>query len=387
MIKVGFVASLSKEWMGGVNYFKNLLYAIHMEKDDALHPIVFLGYKADPKIKQMLSCYAEIVEHPMFDKKSIQWYASKIINKVFKVNWMLEHLLKKHGVQVLSHSDSFNLKTIKTINWIPDFQHIHLPELFSEQELAGRDKTYTKIIEQSDIVVVSSYDALDDLYTFYSKKANNARVLQFVSQVDSVYSILTGQDKVNLLNKYRLPETFYYIPNQFWQHKNHKVVFEAVKKLKDRGIDINIVCTGYLDDYRNSQHINELKQFILSNQLNDRIFLLGLVEYSDVFSLIKFSKAVINPSLFEGWSSTVEECKSVYKPMILSDLDVHKEQYPNALFFNRYNSDELADLLGHYSNVDFDKSKIDIESLEDRTTKFANTYNQIVIDCLHSNKL
>ena len=28
MIKVGFVGAVSKEWMGGLNYFKNLLFAI-----------------------------------------------------------------------------------------------------------------------------------------------------------------------------------------------------------------------------------------------------------------------------------------------------------------------------------------------------------------------
>ena len=80
--------------------------------------------------------------------------------------------------------------------------------------------------------------------------------------------------------------------------------------------------------------------------------MVGLVSYKDVFSLIKFSKAVINPSLFEGWSSTVEECKSVGKNMIISDLNVHKEQYPNATFFVKNNTYSLKQILKNYKNID-----------------------------------
>ncbi len=38
------------------------------------------------------------------------------------------------------------------------------------------------------------------------------------------------------------------------------------------------------------------------------------------------STALINPSQFEGWSTTVEEAKSLGVKMLLSDLEVHKEQ-------------------------------------------------------------
>ena len=90
--------------------------------------------------------------------------------------------------------------------------------------------------------------------------------------------------------------------------------------------------------------------------------------------MIKFSKAVINPSLFEGWSSTVEECKSVEKNMILSDLDVHKEQYPNATFFERNSVESLKNILKNYKKENIDSN---IESLEIRTKKFADTYVSI----------
>ena len=38
------------------------------------------------------------------------------------------------------------------------------------------------------------------------------------------------------------------------------------------------------------------------------------------------SVALLNPSHFEGWSTTVEEARALGVPMLLSDLDVHLEQ-------------------------------------------------------------
>jgi glycosyltransferase involved in cell wall biosynthesis len=51
----------------------------------------------------------------------------------------------------------------------------------------------------------------------------------------------------------------------------------------------------------------------------------------------------LQPSLFEGWSTTVEEAKSLGKKLLLSDIAVHREQNPpESVFFDPKNSEELA---------------------------------------------
>ena len=202
--------------------------------------------------------------------------------------------------------------------------------------------------------------------------------MQFVSQPNSRYFELDEHDKSLLLQKYEIKDDFFYIPNQFWKHKNHMMIFEAINELKKDGVEINIVCTGYLGDYRNKTYIDDIRRIVKLNNLEDNIKLLGLVDYEDVFALIKFSKAVINPSLFEGWSSTVEECKSVGKNMILSDLDVHKEQYPNAVFFKRDSIKSLKEVLKSYKI----ENESNVEPLEARTKKFANIYSSICKEAL-----
>ena len=382
MIKVGFIGSVSKEWMGGLNYFKNLLFAINSIEEKELEVFVFVGKKIDIKTKRMFQEYATVIEDSIFDRKSIKWFLGKIEQKIFKTNILLENILKKHNIQILSHAAVTKLKTIKTINWIPDFQHIHLPQMFSEKEIQNRNNNFLKLIRDSDLIVLSSFDALKDMKKFAPNDEDKARVLQFVSQPNSRYFELDEHDKSLLLQKYEIKDDFFYIPNQFWKHKNHMMIFEAINELKKDGVEINIVCTGYLGDYRNKTYIDDIRKVIKLNNLKDNIKLLGLVDYEDVFALIKFSKAVINPSLFEGWSSTVEECKSVGKNMILSDLDVHKEQYPNAVFFKRDSIESLKEVLKFYKI----ENKSNVEPLEARTKKFANIYVSVCKEVLKMNE-
>ena len=52
-----------------------------------------------------------------------------------------------------------------------------------------------------------------------------------------------------------------------------------------------------------------------------------------IINLIFHCDILINPSLFEGWSTTVEEAKLFDKKMILSDIKVHNDQaVKNTLF-------------------------------------------------------
>jgi len=382
MIRVGFIGAVSTDWMGGLNYYKNLLYALAKRDDKSISPVVFVGKQTDSNIKEMFSEYAEVIEHSMFDKKSLLWYVWKIGYKYFKTSYLVNRICVEHNIDILSHSGMVGLKNVKTINWIPDFQHIHLPEMFSSEEIEKRDANFLTMIKDSDRVIVSSYDALKDLNTINNNYGHKVNVLQFVSQPNNAYFTLNDIDKKKLIEKYTLPEDFYYIPNQFWKHKNHMLVLEAIKYLKDKDIWVNIVFTGHMEDYRNKTHMDKIREYIVLNHLEDRVMLLGLIDYEDVFSLMKFSKAVINPSLFEGWSSTVEECKSIGKNMILSDLNVHVEQCPEAQFFDRSSYVSLANALQNYSFVD-EKKEINIK---ERTENFASNYIAIVKEVINDNR-
>ncbi len=92
--------------------------------------------------------------------------------------------------------------------------------------------------------------------------------------------------------------------------------------------------------------LNKLFTFISQHDLRDRIAVLGLIPREDQLQLMRRCVAVVQPSLFEGWSTVVEDARSLGKPIVLSDLAVHQEQAPpDGLLFDRTSSVSLTESL------------------------------------------
>lgn len=385
MIRVAFTIVGSKDWMGGVTYLKNLLYAISTLKHREIEPVLVVGGKRDDGILDMLGRHAEVLRTAIYDRKTLPWLVHGVSHVAKGNSRPFNRLMEKNGIEVVSHSFIWGRGLpYKTINWIPDFQHLHLPGMFSAKEVRKRNRQLSDMVEKSDTIVLSSYNALGDYKGFAPGHISKARVLQFVSQPDSaVYAAGARED---IERKYAFSGRFFYLPNQFWRHKNHKVVFEAVRILKEKGRDVLLLCTGYMKDTRGKECVDELVNFMRSHGLENNIRLLGMVDYGDVLYLMRNCLSVINPSLFEGWSSTVEEAKSIGKSVVLSGIDVHREQAPpGGLYFDPGDPEELAGILwerwnGGSSGMDIELEKNAAANLSDRTRLFAEGLQRIVLE-------
>ena len=129
-------------------------------------------------------------------------------------------------------------------------------------------------------------------------------------------------------------------------HKNHLFLFKAFKIAKEKGLDMQLVCSGKLSDYRNKEYGQKLLSYIKDERLDKDILLLGFVERTEQLCLMKNSYAIVQPSLFEGWSTVVEDAKSLNKFIFLSNLNVHLEQNPqNVAYFDPRDEDDLVNKL------------------------------------------
>ena len=146
--------------------------------------------------------------------------------------------------------------------------------------------------------------------------------------------------------KYHLPDRYFLISNQLWQHKNHLMVFEALALLAARGVRPHVVCTGQPGDFRDKNFLNVVLQRLHESGVAAQVALLGLIPRAEQIQLMRRCVAVLQPSLCEGWSTVVEDARLLGKAVVLSDLDVHREQNPpGAKFFDRTSASSLADTL------------------------------------------
>ena len=382
MIRVGFVLEVS-DWIGGINYYRSLLSALKQIHKGEIQPVLFVGTNTGDNILAEFECVT-VVRSVMLNFKSPLGIMRRVIRKIFRVDPALDLLLKRHNIKVLSHHSALSGRSkIKTIGWIPDFQFLNLPRFFTSKEISIRSKMIHRMADKCDLILVSSQDAFQDLEKFFPAGVHKARVLHFVPEVDRAQSVVSLKW---LEDKYQFEAPYFYLPNQFWAHKNHEVVIAALIELRRQGFQGRVLCTGNTSDYRNPNHFDKLMLSVSKNNLDDLFRVLGIVPYEDLLSLMRHSVAIINPSLCEGWSTTVEEAKALGKTILLSDIAVHKEQDPpKGCFFPPEDAICLAEgmqaLLGNDPYESEKSSKNDIASTyADRRTAFGLAYQEIVID-------
>lgn len=215
---------------------------------------------------------------------------------------------------------------VPLVFWMPDFQPWRMPELFSEELRGWFKRHYTSNGEAAARIVVSSNDGLRDLAAFFPQFRAKASILHFCSVPTPEW---WERDPAVVTREYTLPDKFLLLANQFSHHKNHLVVFEAVRDLRARGLPIVVACTGSTFGYRGSDYLERVQTFLEQHDLGNAIRILDLIPRRDQVALMRQSIALLQPSRFEGWSTVVEDAKALGKPIVVSDLAVHREQAPS----------------------------------------------------------
>jgi len=232
---------------------------------------------------------------------------------------------------------------IPVIAWLPDFQHRHLPELFNKGEFWRRELGFRAQTGSNRLIMLSSEDARRDCEQFYPAAVGRTSVVRFAVYLDPEVLRTNPQETAT---SYGLPGHFFYLPNQFWRHKNHSVVIEALHLLKRRGYDLVVATSGKVGDSRHPQYYDSLRSRVENLGLVGQFRFLEMIPREHVIALMRACTALINPSLFEGWSTPVEEAKSLGVPMLLSNLRVHREQLGAAgEFFDPHSPTQLAELM------------------------------------------
>ncbi|MBO9701643.1 MAG: glycosyltransferase [Sporocytophaga sp.] len=318
--------------------------------EDSRKPVLIILHRADSPIEELKQ-----IGYPY-----IEFYQSKnTIPNLFQrgINKISRELVKRNLINLSDKKFPNNLDCIfpyseKTecdyikhkIIWKPDFQEFHYPIYFSPRDLEY-DTLYLNRISKLRIdMVLSSYDSKRDYERFYPSHLNNLKVLNFTSFLPAFHHI----DIKFLLNTYNLKKPYYLVANQFWPHKNHINVLKAMAILKRQrqNLPFQMVFTGKTSSTRDKDLKLKLDYFIKLNNLEEDIVYTGFIKREEQLCLMKNSISVVQPSLFEGWSTVIEDVKALNHRVIATNISVNKEQISeNVYFFDPFNYEVLASIL------------------------------------------
>jgi glycosyltransferase involved in cell wall biosynthesis len=342
--RIGLMVAEDIRWIGGSIYLRNLVHIFASLPPRERPEIVLLGG---------VTAQSALVRHlSSFDFVRGIGRTNEAAAKLGRAGAWMERLLR-YATRRLPRSGKSRAIDLEfpvfevgerawpSLYWIPDFQHAAMPQLFSGEELRWRDATYSRIAQQHGVLLLSSQAALSDFRHLFPDAVVSPRVWSFCSSLGAA-----EQGGANPCAKYGLPEKFLYVPNQFWVHKDHATVFRGLGLLRAKGIAPTVVCTGLQEDYRHPGHFRALMDEAGTSGVAVQIRSLGLVPREDQLEIFRHAAAVVQPSLFEGWSTVVEDTKSLGRPLIVSDIPPHLEQAAGAAHFFRAGSPEdLAQVL------------------------------------------
>ena len=349
-LKLGILFYFSPKWMGGIVYINNLIKILDFLNDDD-KPEIVVFYRAE------LRKYTDQFDYPYMNL--IEWdfpsvYKGYIRSWILQKNVFVDDILKNYNLDGLYPLHDYPVRTItdtRIVSWYADLQHGYYPEYFTWRKVIERNSRIRFMLRNSQYLVVSSKSVADDFKRFYRlKEEMRLHIFHFVSVIDDFEDLKIDE----LLAKYNLPEKYFMISNQFHRHKNHKVLLKALVRLKAKGLVMHFAMTGRFPDASHSIYMQELHNIINENSLQPQISFLGIIPRNEQLFLMKHSQAVLQPSLFEGWSTVIEDAISLQVPVIASTLPVNIEQLGSkGNYFDPHNDEQLAEIMCNFPDRDF----------------------------------
>ncbi|TWB96928.1 glycosyltransferase involved in cell wall biosynthesis [Bradyrhizobium macuxiense] len=335
-------------WAGGYNYQRNLFAALDRFLPGEFVPVVFAGTRAEENELVELAAVpgVEIVRSGAFDGQP--GLAAALALGLDRGAVAAFHSARVDVVVEAARFFGWRLP-VPAVAWIPDLQHRSLPQLFPRTARWRREIGFRVQIACGRTIMLSSESALRDFRACYPHARNRVSVVRFATQPPAAF---LNTDPSEVIAAYGLPANYFYLPNQFYRHKNHQLVVDALTILKRRGVNVVVCASGSTEDRREPGYYDLVDAEIRKRGLDTHFRHLGVIPLPHVYALLRACTALLNPSRFEGWSTTVEEAKSFDVPTILSDIDVHQEQTAGAArYFGVDDPVALADHLMQLSEL------------------------------------
>ena len=365
MKKIGIDARLYSQ-TGVGTYLKNLIY--YLEKKELKNEFFYIYLLPS-------------------DYNSVSFTNKNIIKR--KVNFRWHSLGEQLGFPIKLYQDQLDLMHFTYFSY-PIFYlkkfvatvHDVTPLLFKTGKASTKNQLIYKIkhlffriilwcqINRAVKIITPTETVKNQLENIYGKKISE-KIIPIYEGVN--YQIKNVVENSILDKKYH--DFFIYVGN-FYPHKNVEKLIEAYTKVKTQN---KLLLIGPNDFFKNRlfQSINRLKQ-------ENRILFVNGLKTEDIIFFYKNAKALIHPSLSEGFGLPLIEAAYFNCPIIASEIEVFKELLgKNYLSFNPNCVEDITDKINKFikNKPKFDcKNLINKYSFEKMTGKTIKIYKNILDD-------
>lgn len=218
---------------------------------------------------------------------------------------------------------------------VHDLQHRiqpEFPEVSAGGAFEGREFLFSNLIRRALRTLADSECGAEDIVRLYELDTTAAARVSIVPYTlpPGVASVPDEAEIARVRASYSLPERYLFYPAQFWPHKNHARLVQALAQLGGDAADVPLVLIGSRSgDLREATFAAVMS---LAEQLgvSARVRYLGYVPDSDIAPLYAGAQALVMPTFFGPTNIPSIEAWHFGCPVITSDVRGIPEQVGDA---------------------------------------------------------
>lgn len=328
---------------------ENRYYIYHPNKDEVIlnlinsKPNLILIEKKESSFSRRIR-YIQSAYNVFADLKN------KKESNFFKT--IVDRLIIKFKIDVVHSPFQFlpeykmNIPGVSTMH---DVQEIKFPEFFSSKIRASRALNYNRTINRSTKIVVSYEHIKQDLIKYFNKNQKDIEVCK-ISMQNLWFENTKSIEKLKIDDQ--LFDEYILYPAATWKHKNHLNLLKSLVFLNEKGVKVNLICTGNKKDY-----FQVINNFINDNKLNDQVKFLGAVSEELLLHLYQNCNAVVVPTLYEAGSFPLMESIMQNIPVICSNVTSLPDTMGNSEFV--FDPNKIEDIASKINLIVKDDSYIE----------------------------
>jgi glycosyltransferase involved in cell wall biosynthesis len=245
---------------------------------------------------------------------------------------------RKAGVQLMIYPAPTSLSFAAGVPYamtIWDLQHRlqpEFPEVSANGEWEAREYLYRNGARRATLIVVDSEVGKEDVlecYGSYGVTADRIEVLPFPPP-SSLATDVPASEIVRVRAAHGLSEEYLFYPAQFWPHKNHLRIVEALGSLGAEGLRPHVAFAGGGSGAIRTRTREQVVEAAQRLGVERQVHLLGYVQDEDVPGLYGGALALVMPTFFGPTNIPVVEAWAAGCPVLTSDIRGVREQAGDA---------------------------------------------------------
>ena len=219
---------------------------------------------------------------------------------------------------------------------IHDLQHRlqpHFPEVSANGLWEELEYLFRNGARDATLLLADSEVGKEDILHFYGPYGVTPDKVKVLPYLPACYLAMevSVSERQRVRTLYHLPERYLFYPAQFWPHKNHIRIVQALGLLKrERRVKVSVVfCGSYSEEIRERTFH---KVMSLASQLGveKQIHYLGYVPDEAMSGLYAEAVALVMPTFFGPTNIPILEAWAFGCPVLTSDIRGVREQVQDA---------------------------------------------------------